>query len=295
MGYPIVVGVDGSEESRLALDWATDEAVRRGLPLRIVHSWRWLPHGDPTVPAPIVTEDKGQRALAEELLDEAAARARGLAPGLDVTTYLDQRAVGPLLVDESRRATTVVVGSRGHGGFAGLLLGSVSLVVAAQAESPVVVVRPAARRGDVAAEGGEVLLGVDGRKPNPAATAFAFEQADRRGLRLRALHAWTQPLPQGLGSGLPLMYDPSEVAEEEARLLSEALAGWAEQYPQVQVVEQVSPDPAGKALVTASHQADLLVVGARRRQSVVGMALGAVNHTVLHHAQCPVAVVPEQG
>jgi nucleotide-binding universal stress UspA family protein len=171
-----------------------------------------------------------------------------------------------------------VVGSRGHGGFAGLLLGSVSLVVAAQAESPVVVVRPAARRGDAAAEGGEVLLGVDGRKPNPAATAFAFEQADRRGLRLRALHAWTQPLP-----------------DQEARLLSEALAGWAEQYPQVQVVEQVSPDPAGKALVTASHQADLLVVGARRRQSVVGMALGAANHTVLHHARCPVAVVPEQG
>jgi nucleotide-binding universal stress UspA family protein len=278
MGYPIVVGVDGSEESRLALDWAADEAVRLGLPLRIVHSWRWLPHGDPTVPAPIVTEDKGQRALAEELLDEAAARARGLAPELDVTTYLDQRAVGPLLVEESRKATTVVVGSRGHGGFAGLLLGSVSLVVAAQAESPVVVVRPAARRGDAAAEGGEVLLGVDGRKPNPAATAFAFEQADRRGLRLRALHAWTQPLP-----------------DQEARLLAEALAGWAEQYPQVQVVEQVSPDPAGKALVTASHQADLLVVGARRRQSVVGMALGAANHTVLHHARCPVAVVPEQG
>jgi nucleotide-binding universal stress UspA family protein len=292
VAYPIVVGVDGSEESRHALDWAADEAVRRDVPLRIVHGWMWMPYGVAGVP--MVSEDRHQLAVAEDMLDEAGARVRERAPQLEFTTKLDHRVAAPLLIDESKQAQLVVVGSRGHGGFVGLLLGSVSLVVAAQALCPVVVVRKLPDRAGEPGGRPEILLGVDGRKPSPGALEFAFDEATRRRVRLRALHAWTHPLPRGIGAALPLVWDPREVAHEEAQVLGQALTGWTEKYPTVEVVEQVSPDQAGKALVAASAEADLLVVGAHRRHGVIGLALGPVNHAVLHHARCPVAIVPER-
>ncbi len=291
MTYPVVVGVDASESSRYALDWAADEAALCGLPLRIVHAWLWHPYDG--TPIPVAVGEGSEQAVAKHVLDEAEARVRDRHPDLDVTSRLDHRSAGSALVEECAEASMVVVGSRGHGGFTGLLLGSVSLFVAGRADCPVVVVRrrPGELRGPE--QSPEVLLGVDGSEPGQAAIEFAFAEASRLGVRLRALHAWTRPLPAGPGVALPLVHDPQEMGREAARVLAEALAGWAEKYPDVEVVTEVSPDSAAKALVARSPQADLLVVGAHRLQGPVGLALGRVNHAVLHHAHCPVAVIPE--
>jgi nucleotide-binding universal stress UspA family protein len=285
MNSAVVVGVDGSRESLHAVNWAAEEAIGHRAPLCLMHAWAW--HGY-AVPPPLSSVDGRLREYGEQILAEAKAQVRAGYPDLEVSTRLVNDAPGPVLVAASTHASLVVLASRGHGGFLGLLLGSVGLHVAAHAHCPVAIFRTSRRPGQEP-DGAEVVLGVDGRHPCPAAMEFAFNAAAARGFRLRTLHAWTRP-PR---PGVSIVPDWRETVRAEERLLNEALSMWPEKFPEVPVVREVTPESAAKALVKASDLAELLVVGARRRQGVLGMALGSVNHALLHHARCPVVLVPE--
>ncbi|MFA1547903.1 universal stress protein [Actinomadura chokoriensis] len=274
MPAPIIVGIDGSAHAWRALDWAADYAVRHRLPLRLVHGSRALAP-DGTIP-----EDALRRLTAEResLLDEARQYALKLHSGLDVTTRLVPVDPGRALVDESGNAGLVAVGSRGLGGFEGLLFGSVGLYTASHARCPVLVVsRSAPYPADAPSR---IVVGVEGRPGDDAALDWAFAEATSRGAGILALHA--------VGGDLA----PRRRVIEDMEL-AEALAGRREHHPDVGVEEVVSDRSPSQALVESSRDAALVVVGARRRAGLIGMALGRVNHAALHHAHCPVVVVPE--
>ena len=139
-----------------------------------------------------------------------------------------------------------------------------------------------------------VLLGVDGSPANDLVVGFAFQEAALRGVPLTAMHTWTHPVSTGPGDMLPLVYDVAEVAAGEARVLAEALAGWHDKYPDVVVHRKLTHGGARKALIDATHRAQLVVVGTRGRGGFTGLLLGSVSQAVLHHAACPVAVVPHR-
>lgn len=272
MTKPVVVGVDGSREAGYALAWATREAKLRRTGLRIVtaaEAW------------------EGPHRWSEEVLEQAERHVRKAASDLEVTRERrDGRAV-TALTELAPSAGLIVVGRRGMGGFAGLLLGSVAHGVSQLAACPVVTVPspelPVANR---------VVAGVDGSDENEAAVGFAFEEASLRNAELRAVHAWTKPTSTGPGDLLPVVYDLDDVQEDESRLLAEALAGWRERYPDVKVDPQTVRGHTVRVLDDRSSDAAILVVGRRGTTSRVASLLGSVAHGVLHHARCPVAVVP---
>ncbi|MFD4534846.1 universal stress protein [Kitasatospora sp. NPDC058397] len=282
----VLAGVDGSPESTTAALWAADEAVLRGTPLRLVHAWPWLTDGVATFAEPDDLPAAAQRVLAS-----AADAIRERHPGLAVHTdaVLDAPVDG--LVAAAADAALLVLGSRGLGGFTGLLLGSVGMAAAARSTVPVVVVRePGAPDG--AGDGvPEVLVGVDAHAPEEEVLAFAFQEAALRGARVRAVHGWDLPPVFGYAGGA---VPPTEIAQLEAleaKLLSLALAGQRERHPDTAVIEDVRLG-AARGLVEASAGAALLVVGRRHRSLDFGPRLGRVAHAALHHAQSPVAVIP---
>ncbi|WP_030239005.1 universal stress protein [Streptomyces sp. NRRL S-350] len=279
----VVAGIDGSPQSTAAAHWAAEEAVRRGGSLRLVHAWPWLTDGESSFAEPDALPDAVQRTLAE-----AAEDVRGRHPELDVRTdaVLDAPVDG--LVAAAADADLLVLGSRGRGGFTGLLLGSVSRSVAGRSGVPVVVVRDA---HEGARGAGEVVVGVDAHGPEEEVLEFAFHEAALRGARIRAVHGWDLPPVFGYAGGAVPAGEVAQLEALEAKLLSLALAGPREQYPGVAVVEDVRLG-AARGLVEAAATAALVVVGRRRRAGEFGPRLGRVAHAVLHHAEAPVAVVP---
>jgi len=243
------------------------------------------------VPLPAGPADGGLRHLAEEMLAEAAAEARSIAPGVDVTTELVVCAPAARLIAESSEAAMIVVGNRGLGGFTGLLIGSVGIQVSAHAHCPVVVVRTGSADEVAGPAAGQVVAGVDGSDRSEATLDFAFEEASLRGVGLTVLHAWIAPVSTGPGDMLPVVYDVDVINEDEARLLAETLAGWQEKYPDVPVRRLLLHGPAARELIQLSRGAELLVLGARGRGGFTGLLLGSVSHAAIQHAACPVAVV----
>ena len=286
MTAPVVVGVDGSACSLDAVDLAAREATLRGRPLRVVHAFIWPYLGVPLGPSPVGPPDGGLLADAHRTVEEASARARAAAPTVEVTGEAVTGAPAAVLIEQSRAAALVVVGDRGLGGFTGLLVGSVAVQLAAHAGCPVLVARG---RSEPA---GDVLLGVDGSPDNDPAVGFAFDEASRRGCPLTAVHTWTQPVVTNRGDMLPLVYDVAEVEQEEARVLDEALAGWREKYPDVEVRRRLVRAHVRPTLIDATSRTQLAVVGTRGRGGFTGLLLGSVSQAVLHHADCPVAIVP---
>ena len=285
MNREIVVGYDGSPHAHEALLWAARAARRQHAPLRVVHVARTFLDGYVIAdrPADLTTQVGGQ------VLADGLERLRAIDPDLQVTAQVEpQDSVAAVLTEASRNAGMLVVGSRGRGGFAGLLLGSVSVTVAAHAHCPVVVVRtnPAAE----AAPGGPVVVGVDGSAASTRAVDYAFDQASRLGLPLVAVHAWD--LPSLFGPVPP--WRPEEMEEmrlAEKVLLSESLAGHMERYPDVNVTAMVHRGGPAHVILTACDDAELVVVGSRGLGGFRGLLLGSVSQAVLHHATSPVVVV----
>ena len=287
MTRPITAGVDGSEESLAGLAWAAREAVRRGLPLRVVHAWRFQSHD---------AIDAGEDTQAQWVRDGLAEVARGVAerhPGLEVTTDVVEGPPAETLIAAASGSEMLVLGSRGHGRVVGFLLGSVGQQVISGATRPVVRVRAGDEPSGEAA-GREIVVGQQGDpEDSAAALGFAFETAAARGATVRAVRAWTLP---------PLFaYSPAssssfreagglEPYEKEA--LGEALRPWREHYPDVPVVEHVEMGSGGQVLLSVSGRAQLMVVGRRAHRTAVGARIGSVAHGMLHLADCPVAVVP---
>jgi nucleotide-binding universal stress UspA family protein len=276
MEFPLVVGVDGSDASLDAVDWATDEAVRHGLPLRLVYGSLWE-HYERIKPS--FSPDRAtEQVIAENIVASAAERARRRAPDLKVSAEVVGQDATTTLLDEGRKAFAVVTGNRGRGELTDRLLGSTSLTVAARALCPAIVVRGSWPGQDATAH--RVVLGVGDTGEASEAAAFAFREAELRGAVLEAVRAWRHP----------------EGATDEAvadREFDEALRAGAAEHPKVVVERRLVEGPARKALLAQAADADLLVVGARHRHGSFGLQLGAVNHGVLHHAPCPVAVVPQ--
>jgi nucleotide-binding universal stress UspA family protein len=287
----VVVGVDGQTPSAVALDWAVDEASRHHLPMLLVHALAVPLRGpalDPVLDPPTPRADPE----SDRILGEAVARVHSLAPDVRVETATGYGRAANLLVDASAGAAMVVVGARGRGAVASMMLGSTSVDVAAHAHCPVAVIRqlPTAepqRPG--------VVVGSDGSPVSEAAVAEAFRQADSRGLALTVVHTWQLDYA---GMGLPVFESEqlrTQVAEEEQALAAEVVAGWSEKYPDVVVRQHVLQGHPVQALVQHSRGAELLVVGSRGRGGFRGLLLGSVSQGVLHHAGCPVLVVRPEG
>ncbi|MET0234300.1 MAG: universal stress protein [Kibdelosporangium sp.] len=284
MSKPVVVGVDGSDSAEQAVRWAAREAAHRGAPLRLVHSCLVIEAYTPVTLPVSVSE-----ALADQGRDwlrHAARLAQEAAPGVDVSAHLDHGSAAACLIAESESAELVVLGSRGLGGFTGLVVGSVALALSTHGYCPVVVVR-----GEHDRTGQPVVVGVDSSPASDAAIGFAFEEAARLGVPLVAQHTWTDLSLYVKFSLAPYGVNWAQVDKEQERLLTERLAGWREKYPQVALQFAVTAGRAAHSLLEAARVAQLVVVGSRGRGGVAGMLLGSTSQALLHHSPCAVAVV----
>lgn len=291
MTGPITAGVDGSQESLAALGWAAREAVRRGVALKVVHAWRSQPQE--VLEAGIEGDADSQAEWVHSAVTEAVATVTARHPGLEVTTdVVEGEAVGALLAAASD-ADLLVLGSRGHGRIVGFLLGSVGQQVIAEATRPVVLVRAGDEASGEAA-GREVVVGQQGDpEDSAAALRFAFETASARGATVRVVRAWTLPPVFAYSPGsLKLLDEAGGLEPYEKKALAAAVRPWRDRFPEVPVVEHVEMGSAGQVLLSVAGTAQLMVVGRRAHRTAVGARIGSVAHGVLHHADCPVAVVP---
>jgi nucleotide-binding universal stress UspA family protein len=288
MTGPITAGVDGTDESLAALAWAAREAVRRDLALRVVHAWRF----QAAASAQVADRGDQERWVRTSVL-RAVAEVAERHPGLPVTTDVLEGDPVETLASAAARAEMLVLGSRGHGRVVGFLLGSVGQQVIAGATRPVVLVRAGGKATDEVA-GHEIVVGQHGGPEDSApALRFAFETAAARGAAVRAVRAWTLPPVFSYSpASLKLLDDAGGLEPYEKKALAAALAPWRERFPDVPVVEHVEIGSAGQVLLSVSGRAQLMVVGRRAHRTAVGARIGSVAHGVLHHADCPVAVVP---
>ncbi|WP_225823950.1 universal stress protein [Streptomyces naphthomycinicus] len=285
---PLVVGVDGSEPSLRAVDWAADEAALRGASLRLVHASLWeryegaSPAQEPGEPS--------EEAMVEDIVGTAERRARRRQPGVKVETDVLPEEPEYALIRESHSALAMVLGCRGRSGVTAALLGSVGVAVSGHAHCPVVVLRASHDNQARSGTRGRVVLGVGEKPAGSAAVRFAIEEALLRDVPLEAVRAWHRPLHEPrahpLLVGEPARFQEGQAAEMVEEALRDAPAG-------LRVRRRTIEGHARDALLAVSREADLLVVGVRRRQGRFGPQLGGVAHSVLHHAACPVAVVPE--
>lgn len=277
----ILVATDGSPHAARALRWAAAEATRVGAPLRIVIAQE--PSGDLQAMAPTLYEAQHQRAL--DILQDARSVVQENYPDLEVEAETRQGRTLDVLLGLGALARLIVVGSRGRGGFAGLLLGSTSQRLAGHSATPVVVVPEhddADRRG--------IVVGLDGSSESQQALEFATDQALSRGVPLTAV-----AVVQGshfYNPETPVAHDwVEQAAEESARDLAETVAPLREQHPDLEVIESVERGHPAEALLHASRGAELLVLGSRGRGVTRSLVLGSVSQSVLHHADLPVAVL----
>ncbi|MET8453948.1 universal stress protein [Streptomyces sp. NPDC005209] len=289
MELPLVVGVDGSESSLTAVDWAVDEAARHGLPLHLVHASLWETYEG--VKPSFSTDRPAEEIMAEHIVASCVERARRRNAEVEVTgRALPEDAVSALL-RSGPEAYALVTGSRGRGKVAGMLLGSVSLAVAARAVCPVIVIRGAEpnRRGAF----GRIVVGVGDASGGAGAVRFAVREAEVRDCALAAVRAWRNPSQEPVDHML-IADDAARLREERASTsLDDAVREAVREHPQVDVHRRPVEGPAHRVLLKASAEADLIVVGAQRRHGHFGLQLGTVAHALLHHSECPVAIVPQ--
>ncbi|KUI19040.1 hypothetical protein AU193_07395 [Mycobacterium sp. GA-1285] len=281
----IVVGVDGSPASRVAVDWAARDAALRNRPLTLVHvanpvvaTWSQSP-----LPGDFASwqQQRGQSFLDDAV--EVARRVAGDARAAKPQTEFRCAPTLPTLIELSQNADMIVVGSRGQGALRSVL-GSISAGLVHHAHCPVAVIHDEDPLMPDPAKA-PVLVGIDGSPASELATKLAFEQASLRGVDLVALHAWSD-------AGVvdyPGM-DWSTMKASEDALLAERLAGWQERYPDVQVYRLVVCDQPARQLLEHSEEAQLVVVGSRGRGGFAGMLLGSVSAAVVQSARMPVIV-----
>lgn len=275
----VVVGVDGSAGAAQAAAWAASEAASRDVALQLVYAQGSPYTAGMVMPLPYAEYDRRQPAAADRLFARALKPLRRAHPDLPITTAFAQNAAARALVAASETADLLVVGSRGRGGFAGLLLGSVGLSVAAHAACPTVIVH---RETPHDAGRPEIVLGLDDDEPEPP-ISYAFAAARRAGADVRGVHVWHLS-PYGYGEELD--------RTEETKVLDSVLRRARGSFPDVTATTEIARgNPAGR-LLEAAAGARLLVVGSHRRHGPLSPGLGLVVHGLIHHAPCPIAVVP---
>jgi nucleotide-binding universal stress UspA family protein len=270
MDLPVAVGVDTSTASLAAADWAATEAALRDRPLRVLHALPLMPH---LLPGGAARSPLDGSALLDHVRHVLAVRH----PQVRAHTEEVHDIATAALVAAAEDAELLVLAARGDGGFAGLRVGSTALHVAARAGCPTVLLPV---EGVDEGLRDHLAVAVDARRPSGAVLDFAFDAARRRSLPLRVLHAFPAAGPTGRAGE----------REPEAARLAAVLAPWRTAHPEVEVVEEAEPAGAGLLLVEASAKARLLVLG--RSPAAPAGRLGPIAHAVLHHAGCPVALVP---
>lgn len=282
----IVVGVDGSPESHAAVRWAAQEAVLRRRPVTLLHVVAPIVVTWPIEPV-ITGFYEWQEDNATEVLKQSQetlhSEVEG-SPSPEVHLELRHDGIMTELSSASESADMIVVGSRGLGPVGGAVLGSVSRALLHHARCPVIVAREGVvKRTD---RNLPVLLGIDGSPASEAATAFAFEEASRRGVELVALHAWSDV------AVFPVLGMDWHTYEQQGHeVLGERLAGWQEAYPDVRISRRIVCDKPARWLIDESKHAQLVVVGSRGRGGISSMLLGSVSTAVAESATTPVAVV----
>ncbi|WP_116951360.1 universal stress protein [Jiangella endophytica] len=282
----IVVGVDGSPDSGIALTWAAAEAYRRDVPLCVVHGL-WLPMAaTPFSGATLVLAPDELHAYATQVLDWARQRVKDEWPAVDLVTYLVHRAPVEALLDAGRDAALTVVGTRGLSDLGALLLGSVSGRLTARSKRPVVVVPRQLSPGD-----GTIVVGVGCSAHSDAALRFALTEARLRSapvVAVSAVQARAVPTvgPDGVtqAAARECLYAEAMAAEAIAR--ARAATG-----SRADVTVRVVCGRPIDVVVEAGRTAELVVVGTRGRGEVRSLLIGSTSHGVLHHATRPVAVV----
>ncbi|WP_327186715.1 universal stress protein [Streptomyces sp. NBC_01334] len=308
----ITVGLDGSQESRAAAEWAAREARLRDLPLKIVHVREPVP--EPMAQAPLLGAETQQHWTERSELGAPPAEGRGRLPreaaegvrlrhpGVEVRTEQVSGHPGEALAEAAKSAELLVLGSRGLGGIGGFLVGSVGLSVIAHTDRPVVLVRALEVAADehqadpagvpsAATPFRPVVLGLDVEHPDETLIEFAFDAAGRRATSLRVVHGWNPPPYYAYGTPVdPTLHEA--LALRDAESLAEVVAPWRKKFPDVEVVEESRYGSPAVHVVDAAREASLVVVGRRIRRSPFGAHIGHVTYAVLHHSTAPVAVVP---
>lgn len=276
---PIIVGVDSSPASTGATEWAAAEAASRHVPLHIVHTWTWQHLAPWSTSADRMVKGDLHRA-GQKLVNHCRSLARKV-DDLEVTTEVREGPAGRVLIDLSRGAGLIVVGTRHLGPMGRAVLGSASGALVARAECPTVVVSTHSRV--VTTPASAVVVGLAATPEDKQVLEFAFDYAQRHELPLQALFCWYT-------GNLPM--NQMRIPERAGAWLSESLAGWREEYPDVQVGATVREVPPVAGLVNAAGPHNLIVVGRRARKTRAGAHLGSVSLGILHHATGSVAVVP---
>ncbi|MEV0718017.1 universal stress protein [Asanoa sp. NPDC050611] len=276
---PIIVGYDASPDSRAALRWALDEADRESLPVRLVHAFDWYVGPAVFAPGPSRSPDFEARADVNAMLAYAADDARRTHPTVPVSAEVVEGPAQVCLRDASIDAAMVVLGGRGTGGFAELLIGSTAVSVSARAHCPVVVVR-----AGTDAASGEVVVGFDGSACARLALGYAIEKAAACGAPLRIIQTWDPP---------PTRYYLEMAADAIHANLDRFAQDWRQKFPELSMSTELLIGGAAAHLVAASATARLVVVGSRGRGGLGGTFLGSVGQELIHHAHCPVVIVRE--
>lgn len=283
----VVAGVDGSASAAEAVRWAAREAGRRGAPLRLVGVLDWSAFRPMAGLADLDVDDRERlREHVGQFLRDAAGQAHEIAPEVTVSHVVRTGAVTEALLDEAETGQLLVVGSRGRGGFTGLVAGSTSRAVCALAPCPVVVVRGEGEHD------GAVVAAYDGSPAAAAALEFAVDAAVSRDATLRVVRAWTHDTAE------PWIMDLvpwDEVEAEVAAELEKAVAPLRERSPGLRLETELVHAHPIPALVRAASGARLVVVGSRGRGALADLFLGSVSQSVLHRVGCPVAVVTGRG
>ncbi|MCZ4602763.1 universal stress protein [Streptomyces sp. Lzd4kr] len=294
---PVVVGLDGSRESLAAADWAVQEALRRGLPLRLVHAWE----GGMSPDESELPELEAPRYWARRILRGAMDRLNERCPQVYLSAEQISRPAADALVAAGDEAELLVLGSRAFSGFGGFMAGSVALATVARTVRPVVLVRAdqtlegehepdAEGRPSARSPYRPVVVGVDPAQSCEELLAFAFESAALRAAPLRVVHTWQVPyVPHALEAKAH-----RDVRTGAERVLDSVLGPWREKYPTVEVTKLVEEGRPAQRLLHAAQDAGLLAVGRRIRPARIGAHTGPVAHAVMHHVRCPVAIVPHE-
>ncbi|OBB87744.1 universal stress protein [Mycobacterium sp. 852002-30065_SCH5024008] len=287
----IVVGVDGSTAGQAAVRWAAHRAALRIAPLTLVHVVDTPAPGWSQVPA-LTGFRRWSEQRAHEFINSAikvAEKSTGEHGPVQIDGKVFHSNAVPTLVGLSKEVEMVVVGYRGYGGtVVRNFLGSVSSGLVYHAHCPVAVIHDDEPMvGDVTRA--PVLVGIDGSPASEAATAIAFDEASRRGVRLIALHAWTDLRVSDFKEMFPTLNLEAQLSEQE-ETLAERLAGWQERYPEVGIRRRIEIGDPASPLIEASERAQLIVVGSHGRGGFAGMLLGSVAAAVVNRAKIPVIV-----
>ncbi|MFJ2112548.1 MULTISPECIES: universal stress protein [unclassified Streptomyces] len=289
MNPVVTVGLDGTPESLSAAHWAAREAESRGATLRLLHAWVLL-DTEPAEGKPASARHYDQNYWSERILREALATVEEHCPELSIVEELV--AVDPVhaLLEAAAESELLVLGSRDLAPLAGYFLGDIGMNVMARSVTPTALVR-AGQDTVPGPDDGEVVVALGLRGPCDELLAFAFDSAARRGAVLRAVHGRNLPAPACTRGG-PDPYPTEEAAKDAGRELAEALRPWREKFPGVRTTDTVRMESPARAVVRGAAGAGLLVVGRRRTRPVFAPKVGHVLSAAVHHAACPVVIVP---